>query len=348
MQETLIRAWKNAGQLNRATGSVRPWLVTVARRIVIDGHRSRQARPQEVDPSPLEVIPAEDEIDKALWLMTLSDALDDLTPAHREVLGRDLLQGAYGQRGGRDARHPQRHRALPGLLRPAVDEARSGGAGGDGMRSVYGGSDRVMLSGPGGPGPGYPGVRRHRTRAAVRRRARGTSTTPSAPTPWASWTTPRRPPSRRISPAATGAPSSSTSSPGWNRCWPLLADLPAPRAPPAHRRVPVRGPRPRCSAGWSTRSRTSGAAYEAPAQVLHAGRGGRPDHRRSARGRRRRRRATTAAARRRRGPAPHQPGRGRLLPAHDGEGHGDRPHHQGQRDGRRWRRRPGAPTRSWS
>ncbi len=77
VQETLIRAWKNAGRLNRATGSVRPWLVTVARRIVIDAHRSRQARPREVDPSPLEVIPAEDEIDKALWLMTLSDALDD-------------------------------------------------------------------------------------------------------------------------------------------------------------------------------------------------------------------------------------------------------------------------------
>lgn len=42
VQETLIRAWKNAGSLNRATGSVRPWLVTVARRIVIDGHRSRR------------------------------------------------------------------------------------------------------------------------------------------------------------------------------------------------------------------------------------------------------------------------------------------------------------------
>lgn len=93
VQETLIRAWKNAGQLNRATGSVRPWLVTVARRIVIDGHRSRQARPQEVDPSPLEVMPAEDEIDKALWLMTLSDALDDLTPAHREVLVETYFKG---------------------------------------------------------------------------------------------------------------------------------------------------------------------------------------------------------------------------------------------------------------
>ncbi|WP_415952099.1 sigma-70 family RNA polymerase sigma factor [Streptomyces sp. KLOTTS4A1] len=92
VQETLIRAWKNAGQLTGAT-SVRPWLVTVARRIVIDGHRSRQARPQEVDPAPLDVIPAEDEIDKALWLMMLSDALEDLTPAHREVLVETYFKG---------------------------------------------------------------------------------------------------------------------------------------------------------------------------------------------------------------------------------------------------------------
>lgn len=67
--------------------------MTVARRIVIDNHRSRQARPREVDPSPLEVIPAEDEIDKALWLMTLSDALEDLTPAHREALVETYFKG---------------------------------------------------------------------------------------------------------------------------------------------------------------------------------------------------------------------------------------------------------------
>ncbi|MFD0023514.1 sigma-70 family RNA polymerase sigma factor [Streptomyces sp. NPDC058382] len=93
VQETLIRAWKNAGSLGRATGSVRPWLVTVARRIVIDGHRSRLARPREVEPSPLDAIPAEDEIDRALWLMTLSDALDDLTPAHREALVETYFRG---------------------------------------------------------------------------------------------------------------------------------------------------------------------------------------------------------------------------------------------------------------
>nr|WP_260867962.1 sigma-70 family RNA polymerase sigma factor [Streptomyces sp. SAJ15] len=93
VQETLLRAWRNADQLKNATGSVRPWLVTVARRIVIDGHRSRQSRPQEVDPTPLEAIPAADEIDRALRLMTISDALGDLTDAHREALVETYFKG---------------------------------------------------------------------------------------------------------------------------------------------------------------------------------------------------------------------------------------------------------------
>ncbi|MET9295574.1 sigma-70 family RNA polymerase sigma factor [Streptomyces sp. NPDC003077] len=93
VQETLLRAWRNADQLQRATGSVRPWLVTVARRIVIDGHRSRQARPQEVDATPLETMPAADEIDRALRLMTISDALADLSRAHREALIETYFKG---------------------------------------------------------------------------------------------------------------------------------------------------------------------------------------------------------------------------------------------------------------
>ncbi|MEC4015087.1 sigma-70 family RNA polymerase sigma factor [Streptomyces sp. H27-D2] len=93
VQETLLRAWRNADQLSRATGSVRPWLVTVARRIVIDGHRGRQARPQEVDPAPLEMMPAEDEMDRALSLMTMSEAMRELSGAHREVLVETYFKG---------------------------------------------------------------------------------------------------------------------------------------------------------------------------------------------------------------------------------------------------------------
>jgi RNA polymerase sigma-70 factor (ECF subfamily) len=86
VQETLLRAWRNTDRLGGATGSLRPWLVTVARRIVIDGHRHRGSRPQEVDSAPLEAMPAADELDRTLRLMTISDAMADLTDAHREVL----------------------------------------------------------------------------------------------------------------------------------------------------------------------------------------------------------------------------------------------------------------------
>ncbi|MGI5469015.1 sigma-70 family RNA polymerase sigma factor [Streptomyces sp. CA-132043] len=114
VQETLLRAWRNADQLQRATGSVRPWLVTVARRIVIDGHRSRRARPQEVDAAPLETLPAADEIDRALRLMTISEALADLSPAHREALIETYFKGRTVNEAAEVLRVP------PGTVRSRV------------------------------------------------------------------------------------------------------------------------------------------------------------------------------------------------------------------------------------
>ncbi|WUV76058.1 sigma-70 family RNA polymerase sigma factor [Streptomyces sp. NBC_01477] len=86
VQETLLRAWKSASRLDPAARSLRPWLITVARRIVIDGHRSRQARPPETSPAALDQLPANDEMERSLRLMTISDALQDLSEAHREAL----------------------------------------------------------------------------------------------------------------------------------------------------------------------------------------------------------------------------------------------------------------------
>jgi RNA polymerase sigma-70 factor (ECF subfamily) len=93
VQETLLRAWKSASKLDPAARSLRPWLVTVARRIVIDGHRSRQSRPQEISPAALEQLPAADELDRSLRLMTLTDALQDLSSAHREALVETYFRG---------------------------------------------------------------------------------------------------------------------------------------------------------------------------------------------------------------------------------------------------------------
>jgi len=43
-QETLLRAWRNASLLDEGQGSVRAWLFTVARNIVIDESRTKRAR----------------------------------------------------------------------------------------------------------------------------------------------------------------------------------------------------------------------------------------------------------------------------------------------------------------
>jgi RNA polymerase sigma-70 factor (ECF subfamily) len=48
MQETMMRAWQNLDKLYRDPALVRPWLMTVARRIAIDMLRARGARPTEV------------------------------------------------------------------------------------------------------------------------------------------------------------------------------------------------------------------------------------------------------------------------------------------------------------
>src|SRR5688500_6101938 len=48
VQETLLRGWRNAQRLGaQGQVSLRPWPVTVARRIAIDEHRSQSARPAE-------------------------------------------------------------------------------------------------------------------------------------------------------------------------------------------------------------------------------------------------------------------------------------------------------------
>src|SRR3954471_20432264 len=48
VQETLLRAWKHADVLTEEKGSVRGWLLTVARNIVTDRARARAVRPPEV------------------------------------------------------------------------------------------------------------------------------------------------------------------------------------------------------------------------------------------------------------------------------------------------------------
>lgn len=94
VQETLLRAWRNAHRLGaQGQTSLRPWLVTVARRIAIDEHRSEQARPAETYDRDLTAFAESDSTDQVLRTMTVADALRTLSQSHREILVATYFRG---------------------------------------------------------------------------------------------------------------------------------------------------------------------------------------------------------------------------------------------------------------
>nr|WP_241776035.1 sigma-70 family RNA polymerase sigma factor [Streptomyces exfoliatus] len=86
VQETLIRAWRHADVLVNGKGSVRGWLLTVARNIITDRYRAKAARPTEIAESPATPPVEEDHADAVVDAMVVLGALCRLTPEHREVL----------------------------------------------------------------------------------------------------------------------------------------------------------------------------------------------------------------------------------------------------------------------
>ena len=101
VQEVLLRAWQNSPLLATRRGSVRPWLFTVARNIVVDRHRAKLARPNEVGDESLAANRAvPDDLDAALTSWTVQDALGALSRSHREILieiyfrGRSVAEAA--------------------------------------------------------------------------------------------------------------------------------------------------------------------------------------------------------------------------------------------------------------
>ncbi|MFH8347754.1 sigma-70 family RNA polymerase sigma factor [Streptomyces sp. NPDC018045] len=100
LQEVAVRAWQRADDLDPTTNALRPWLFTVVRNLVIDGHRSRKARPPEVAAAQVPPSPVSDGVDHTLTRRVVVDAMRELAPWHREVLvhvyfaGRSISQTA--------------------------------------------------------------------------------------------------------------------------------------------------------------------------------------------------------------------------------------------------------------
>ena len=92
VQETMIRAWREARRLDLDEASLMPWLTTVAKRIVIDDHRRKQARPAEAGDEMLPHLHVEDDTAATLQRLMVVEALKELSAAHREVLNETILR----------------------------------------------------------------------------------------------------------------------------------------------------------------------------------------------------------------------------------------------------------------
>ncbi|MEV4813108.1 sigma-70 family RNA polymerase sigma factor [Micromonospora avicenniae] len=94
LQETMLRAWRHLDSVPAEPEAARRWLLTVARRLVIDGARLRRGRPVEVHLVDMTWIPAgDDTTNSALASYAMRHALGRLSPAQRSLLSEVYLVG---------------------------------------------------------------------------------------------------------------------------------------------------------------------------------------------------------------------------------------------------------------
>jgi RNA polymerase sigma-70 factor (ECF subfamily) len=92
VQETMVRAWREAGRLDLSGPSLMPWLATVARRIVIDEHRRKQARPAESGEGVVTDMPVDDDTSATILRVAVAEAMRELSPSHRQILNETILR----------------------------------------------------------------------------------------------------------------------------------------------------------------------------------------------------------------------------------------------------------------
>lgn len=94
VQETLLRAWRSRDRLDESRGSVRAWLFTVARNLVIDEWRTRRSQSEYPVAEVPEVSGLSDGTDELLLSWVVAEAVSTLSPDHRAVLVECYFRGA--------------------------------------------------------------------------------------------------------------------------------------------------------------------------------------------------------------------------------------------------------------
>ncbi|MEU3622137.1 sigma-70 family RNA polymerase sigma factor [Amycolatopsis coloradensis] len=87
VQECLFRAWRNSETLSAKGTSVRGWLFTVARNLIVDWARRDNARPVLFGDDDFDLLPGRvDFADEVVERCVIEEGLARLTPMQREAL----------------------------------------------------------------------------------------------------------------------------------------------------------------------------------------------------------------------------------------------------------------------
>ena len=84
VQETWVRLWQSAPRFDPDRGTVRAFLFTIARRVAVDLYRRPSSRALGAEVEDAGAVEAA--ADQVLLAVTVRDAMEALSPAHREVL----------------------------------------------------------------------------------------------------------------------------------------------------------------------------------------------------------------------------------------------------------------------
>jgi len=86
VQETMLRAWRHPEVVGDGTRPIRPWLITVTRRVAIDMWRARARIEETADDAETDRPDPVEPIEQAVTALDVRAALAQLTPEHRDVI----------------------------------------------------------------------------------------------------------------------------------------------------------------------------------------------------------------------------------------------------------------------
>jgi len=111
VQETFVRAWRARDRFDPDLGTLRSWLFSIIRRLVIDHGRARNARPLvalgEAADDTMPATTTDDDLERAMAIWHVEEAIGRLSPEHRRVLVDSYYRGRKAGEIARDLGIPE-------------------------------------------------------------------------------------------------------------------------------------------------------------------------------------------------------------------------------------------------